>query len=167
MNEQEVLQELCIVNINSMYVHSFITADKAADAIASALANDAEHLPFWDEQYKQTGNPRDKEIADSYRNADYQAMTFADFLALEREKLLSDPPQEITESRYNEMLDILPPLAWTTHHDVEMFCMSEFYTGTYTTQYAHDQKTGKYYSKLVDYTDKTTWICNLLYPDTL
>lgn len=165
MNEQEVLQELCIVDINSVKLYTFTTVDKAADAIASALANDAEHLPFWDEQYKQTGNPRDKEIADSYRNANYQVMAFADFLALERERLLSGPPQEITEDKYNEMLDILPPLAWTEHHDVEMFCMSEFYTGPYTTQYAHDHKTEKYYSKLVDYTDKTTWICNLLYPE--
>lgn len=165
MNEQAALQELCIVNINSMYVHSFTTADKAADAIASALANDAEHLPFWDKQYEQTGNPRDKEIADSYRNANYQVMAFADFLALERERLLSGPPQEITEDKFNEMLNVLPPLAWTEHHGVEMFCMSEFYTGIYTTQCAHDHKTGKYYWKLVDYIDKTTWICNLLYPE--
>ena len=121
MNEQAALQELCIVNINSMYVHSFTTADKAADAIASALANDAEHLPFWDEQYKQTGNPRYKEIADSYRNADYQVMAFADFLALERKALLSEPLQVITEDKFNEMLNILPPLAWTTHHDVGCF----------------------------------------------
>lgn len=165
MNEQEVLQELCIVDINSVKLYTFTTVDKAADAIASAMANDAEYLPFWDEQYKQTGNPRDKEIADSYRNANYQVMPFAGFLALERERLLSGPPQEITEDKYNEMLDVLPPLAWTKHHGVEMFCMSEFYTGTYTTQYAHDHKTGKYYSKLVDYTDKSTWICNLLYPE--
>ena len=47
---------------------------------------------------------------------------------------------------------------WCTVEGVEMFCMSEMWTGTYTTQYAHDHRTGKYYSKMVDVTDRDTWI---------
>ena len=40
--------------------------------------------------------------------------------------------------------------------------MSEFYTSHYTHQYAKDRRTGKYYSKLVDYRDRSTWIHALL-----
>ena len=41
-----------------------------------------------------------------------------------------------------------------------MFCTSEMLTGTYTTQYA--AYNGKYYSKIVDVTDESTWIYNCL-----
>ena len=45
---------------------------------------------------------------------------------------------------------------------VEMFCMSEMYSDTYTTQYAYDHRTGKYYCKMVDSEDTSTWIHTLL-----
>lgn len=93
-------------------------------------------------------------------------MTYNEFRALEREKLLGQPLKEIDEDQFYEMLNVLPPIGWTQHKGVEIFCMSEFYTGPYTNQYAHDKTTGKYYTKLVDYTDRSTWIPEILYPDS-
>ena len=164
MTQQE-LQELCIVDAYTAHVWTFTTADKAEADIARAKADAAENLPFWENFAAQTGNPHDKEVAERYRRADYRVMTFGDFLKFERDKILGEPLAEITAERFNEMLDVLPPLAWTQHKGVEMFCMSEFFTGSYTSQYAHDRSTGKYYTKLVDYRDRSTWICEILHPD--
>lgn len=110
----------------------------------------ADGSEYWENEYK-----REEE-------REYKVMSYEDFLRIEKEYLLSLPLTEITEERYEEMLNVLPPLAWTTIDNIEMFCMSEFYTGTYTTQCAHDRNSGKYYEKLVDYTDRKTWISEIL-----
>lgn len=164
MTQQE-LKELCIVDAAKAQVWSFTTADNAEADIARAKADAAEHLTFWEDSAAKSGNPRDKEYAEEYRRADYRVMTFGDFLEFEREKILAKPLTEITADQFEEMLDVLPPLAWTQHKGVEMFCMAEFYTGCYTSQYAHDLSTGKYYTKIVDYSDRSTWICEILHPD--
>ena len=110
-------------------------------------------------------HPDDEYWQDQLRTAqesEYSVIPYADFANLERESILSMPLQEITEEQYDDMLDILPPLAWVTLDGVTEFCMSEFYTSHYTHQYAKDRRTGKYYSKLVDYRDRSTWIHALL-----
>ena len=40
--------------------------------------------------------------------------------------------------------------------------MSEFENGRFTNQYAHDLHSGRYYSKLVDAEDPSTWIHEIL-----
>ncbi|MCI8404288.1 MAG: hypothetical protein HFG29_10780 [Eubacterium sp.] len=45
---------------------------------------------------------------------------------------------------------------------LEVLSMPEMYSGTYTKQYAYDNQSGKYYSKMVDSEDKSTWIHKLL-----
>lgn len=110
----------------------------------------ADGSEYWENQYK----------AENER--EYKVMSFDDFQALEKKMIIDMPMTEITAEHFEEMLNILPPKAWTTHNDVEMFCMSEFYTGTYTTQWAHDHRTGKFYQKLVDFTDRKTWIVEYL-----
>lgn len=92
----------------------------------------------------------------------YKVVSYDEFIALERAAIINEPLQETTEEKFNEMLDVLPPLSWTSINNVEMFCMREMYTGTYTTQYAYDHKTDKYYCKMVDITDKSTWINNYI-----
>lgn len=92
----------------------------------------------------------------------YAVMTFDEHQAMERAHVLALPLHEITKERFHEMLDVLPPLKWCRQDGVEMFCMSEFFTGTYTDQYAHDHATDKYYSKLVDFLDPSTWIHEVL-----
>ncbi|MGL5436016.1 MAG: hypothetical protein ACRDBO_11535, partial [Lachnospiraceae bacterium] len=70
------------------------------------------------------------------------------------------PLKETTEEQFEEALNVLPPLKWCTIDGIEMFCMSEMYTATYTNQYARYE--GKYYKKMVDVTDKSTWLNNYL-----
>lgn len=91
-----------------------------------------------------------------------QVIFFETFKKMQKEKLLSDKLTEITAEKFEDAFDVLPPLCWCTIDDVEMFCMSEMYSDTYTTQYAHDHRTGKYYCKMVDSADKSTWIHKLL-----
>ena len=89
-------------------------------------------------------------------------MTFEQYQEAQRKHLLDGELTEITEDKFEDALNVLPPICWTTHNNVEMFCMSEMYTGSYTSQYAHDKRTNKYYTKLVDCKDRSTWICELL-----
>lgn len=74
--------------------------------------------------------------------------------------MLSGGVKETTEEIFSEMLNVLPPLYWCTIDGVEMFCMSEMYTGTFTNQYARVGE--KYYTAMVDITDQSTWIHKLL-----
>ena len=84
------------------------------------------------------------------------------FQKIERERILSGKLNRVTEQEYEDALNVLPPLYWCTVNGVEMFCMSEMYSDTYTTQYAYDHRTGKYYCKMVDSEDTSTWIHTLL-----
>ena len=90
----------------------------------------------------------------------YKIMTWDEFQSGQKKYLLSDDLKEITKEEYYKALNVLPPIQWCTIAGVEMFCLSEMYTDTYTTQYARCNE--KYYCKMVDTTDKETWIHNLL-----
>lgn len=94
------------------------------------------------------------------RSDTYKVMTFETYMELKRKKYISMPLNEISEERYEEMLDVLPPLKYGRNGGVESFFCSEYYDGTFTNQYAkHD---GKFYQKLADITDPSTWIHNFL-----
>lgn len=101
-----------------------------------------------------------KKCLEREEKIEYRIMSFDEFIIGQRTKLLGNGLKEITEEQWEDALNVLPPLHWTTIDGVEMFCMSEMYTGTYTTQYAKYK--GKYYCKIVDCTDKSTWINHIL-----
>lgn len=101
-----------------------------------------------------------EERLETTKNKNYAVMTWDEFQEGQKKHLLDDELKEVTEEDYENALNILPPLMWCTVDGVEMFCMSEMYTGTFTTQYARCN--GKYYCKMVDCADKSTWIHNLL-----
>lgn len=44
----------------------------------------------------------------------------------------------------------------------EEFCSREMYSGTYTTQYAFQLVTGRYFAKMVDCADSSTWLSTIL-----
>lgn len=85
-----------------------------------------------------------------------------EFTKRQREKLLAGEPKEVTAEDWHDALDILPPVNWVQVDGVDEFCMSERLTAYYTTQYAHDLRSGKYYCKTVDMLDPKTWIHNYL-----
>lgn len=91
-------------------------------------------------------------------DAGFSVLPFEVYLNKKNKSYTDRPIKEITEQEYNDALDILPPLLWCTIDGVTMFCMSEMYDGSITSQYARDKQTGKYYTKLVDIYDKSTWL---------
>ena len=89
-------------------------------------------------------------------------MTFDAYLQMEKDYYINQPITEITEEKFEEMLDILPPLKWCTRNNIEMFCMSEMLTGCYTSQYIHDKISNKFYHKIVNVIDEKTWGHNFI-----
>lgn len=158
--------ELCVVNTTQMQIWTFTTEENADYDLNRAIKQNEED----NQRYRQYAEEQPE--VETWQNgikrtetAKYEVMTLAEFDVQERNMLLGGSLEEIDSDTYSEMLDILPPICWCTIDGVEMFCMCEMYTGSYTSQYAHDLKTGKYYTKMVDVRDKNTWINKLLYAD--
>lgn len=112
------------------------------------LVNYPERADYWKEQLEQA------------QNKTYSVMTWEEFNQYEKGTYLKGKPKEISEEQFNDALNVLPPLKWCTINGIEEFLMSEFYTDSYTNQYA--RKGSKYYVKMVDAKDKSTWLHNLL-----
>ena len=72
--------------------------------------------------------------------------------------------KEITAERFDEMLNILPPMAWKRsdafdqkiNRIPETFMLSEMIDGTHATQFA--ALDGRYFEKTVSVADRSTWI---------
>lgn len=129
--------DIIAVDMNTLWAYDFARENETNDELL-ARAN----------EYKESGN----------NNADYKVMSFDEYMQLKKERYLSDKVQEITEEEWEDKLNVLPPLYWCTIDGINEFCLSEMYDDTFTTQYA--RYNGKYYSKMVDVTDKKTWIHN-------
>lgn len=135
-------------------------------AIARAVAFYTEELnrlkdvaeTFPDNEYWQKRVTETQAILD----AGFSVLPFELYLEKKNKRYTDIPIQEISEEAYEEQLNVLPPIYWCTIAGVTTFCMREMTDGTITSQYARDNRTGKYYTKLVDIYDKSTWIFNIL-----
>jgi len=67
---------------------------------------------------------------------------------------------EITEARFQEMLEILPPRKWRRGADLETFNMMEFQIGDVTDQFARITLSGvdRFFTRPVRDHDPSTWI---------
>lgn len=147
----------------TLTIWAFIGDRNESEVLNKAKAQQDESIKTWTSHIsKYPENKQFKLYLATEKKKSYKIMNYDDYVKAERLILLNKPLQEITEAKYWEMLECLPPLKWCTIGNIEMFCMSEMYTGTYTSQYAHDKKNDKYYSKLVDCYDKTTWINTII-----
>lgn len=154
--------DILAVNIKTYSVFDFLHDGETEEQLLQRASESRERdIASWTRNCK---NYPDVDMYKDYLRAakevEYQIMTWDEFQEGQKKHLLSDDLKEITGETWEEMLNVLPPLKWCTISDVEMFCMSEMYTGTYTTQYA--RYNGKYYCKMVDSADKSTWIHNIL-----
>lgn len=101
---------------------------------------------------------------DWLQSSSLEIMPFGEYEKLEREYFLNDPVNLVTREQYWDALEALPPLHWTTHKGVEVFCMSEMTCGTYTSQYAktaieiNGEPTIVYATKSVCAYSRDTWI---------
>lgn len=155
-------RELVIADVKTLDVFTFVDAEsdgrKELQRAREYLANQANAL-----EKLIAGCPRPdfrKQWADALdrtRRADYQIMPWKEFYAAEREKILANPVQRITEALYREALETLPPLRYEHFADGwERFCLREFYTGSYTQQYFHSKE--GWFCRMVDFFDPSTWI---------
>ena len=88
----------------------------------------------------------------------FEAVTFDEYFEREKKRVVTGEIHEITAEEYDYALNVLPPLNYTHGEGFAFFFMSERWTLSFTNQYYYDRENGKYYSKMVDLYDKSTWI---------
>lgn len=88
----------------------------------------------------------------------FEAVTHDEYYEREKKRIVTGEIHEITAEQYDYALNVLPPLNWVHNEKCSYFFMSERWTLSFTNQYYHDKETGKYYEKMVDLYDKSTWI---------
>lgn len=159
--------EMVAVDTNTLWVYDFAKDNESAEELlaraneykATRIKETKENLKYINENCPDNNNDSFfNKLHEDALKVNYQVMTFDEYRQMKREKYLSDDLQEITQEEWDDKLDVLPPLYWCTIDGVNEFCMREMYDDTFTTQYA--RYNGKYYSKMVDVTDKSTWIHN-------
>jgi hypothetical protein len=154
---------LVIVNVTKpLYLYNIVEAGDGQEELNSAIESKKEEAKTWRSHI--ANYPDCKEKFGTYLKeaieARFAICTMKEYEDRQRKYYLDMPLQEITEEVWDDMLNVLPPLQWVTINGVNEFLMSEFMSGPYTSQYA--RKEGKYYTKIVDAYDKTTWIHNLI-----
>jgi hypothetical protein len=155
-------KELVIADLNTLNVFTFVDAESDGQAellqAQEYLADEAKSLESLIANCQQ---PEFRKLWEdslqTIRETDYRIVPLEDFYAAERKKMLADPLKRITEEQYWDALEVLPPLHYERlDGGCERFCMREFFTATYTTQYFHSKE--GWFCRMVDFTDQTTWI---------
>ena len=155
-------KELVIADLNTLIVFKFVDAEsngqKELLQAQEYLENQAESLkkliadcqrPDFRKQWEES--------LQALQKTEYRIVPLEVFYAAERKKMLADPLKRITEEQYWDALEVLPPLHYERlDGGCERFCMREFFTATYTTQYFHSKE--GWFCRMVDFTDQTTWI---------
>lgn len=156
--------DILAVDIKHCSTYDFLHDGETEEQLLQrANTSKARDIASWTRNVENYPDVADfKNYLKSAQEKEYKVMTWDEFEQFQKSFLLDGELTEITAEIFENMLGVLPPLYWTEHNGVEMFCMSEMYTGTYTNQYAHDKRTDKYYTKVVDSVDRSTWICELL-----
>jgi len=156
--------ELCIVNTTGFSIFNFANnQEQAEETLSRAIETNCKDIETWENHCKNYPDTEQFKIyLKEAQNKKYEIMPYNEYLQLERNHYLNKPLTEITAERFNEMLNVLPPLKWCTRHNVEMFCISEMLTGSYTSQYMYNLVNHKYYHKIVDIKDQSTWGYNFM-----
>ena len=157
-------RNILAVDVKSCLTYDFLRDGETKEQLLQR-ANDSKtrDIASWTRNVEQYPDVEDfRNYLKSAQEKEYKVMTWKEFKQFQKSFLFDDELTEIIAEVFEDMLGVLPPLYWTEYNDIEMFCISEMYTGTYTNQYAHDKRTNKYYTKMVDSADKSTWICELL-----
>lgn len=157
MNEEHIIactQTLTVWN----YYQSKAEADQALPGVKEQYLKDSY---VYNDNHVKYGHREEgywlKEASKARSHAkNMRVMTWADYLKAEANAILSKPLEEVTAERYDEMLNILPPLRWKQNNGIESFFMSEFDRGNYTRQFA--TLSGRYFTKIVDYRKPETWV---------
>jgi len=104
-------EELVIADTGTLSIYCFIKTGEGAAELADARKSQQESIEQMEGLIKkQADDEYWKKQLEYYRNQKYEIMTYADFLAAERRKMLSGPLTRITEEKYWDALEVLPPL---------------------------------------------------------
>lgn len=153
--------DILAVDIKTMSSYDFLQdGETDAELLARANASKQRDIESWTKNCIDYPCEQFEQYLKSAKAKNYKVVTWDFFVKMQKDFYISRPLEEITEEQYNDCLNCLPPLKWCTINGVEMFCMSEMWTGTYTNQYAKFGE--KYYTKMADCMDKSTWIYNFL-----
>lgn len=87
------------------------------------------HGENWRENWRESFG---YDFQNSYNNM--RIIHFNEYEKIENEKLNNKPLHEITEERFHDLLECLPPLKWSRGCLFESFFMSEAYTGQWRDQ---------------------------------
>ena len=162
-----ISDEYVVVNVNGNFsnVYDFCTLETAQEIIDRATERAKETVETYNNHIVNYPERADywKNCQKEYLDAKYEVMTFDEYLKRQKEAMVSGEVLEVTKEDFENALNCLPPLKWCTKNNMEMFCIREMYTGTYTTQYAFNLVDSKYYSAMVDVTDENTWINKRIY----
>ncbi len=87
----------------------------------------------------------------------YIPMSYEEYVKIEK-KFHVTSPKESSKEDFLDSLECLPPRRWIKAERYETFMMSEFKTGSITSQYLYDIEKKEYWHASVDVTDKRTFI---------
>ena len=87
----------------------------------------------------------------------YIPMSYEEYVKIQKEFYVTSP-KESSKEDFLDSLECLPPRRWIKTEIYETFMMSEFKTGSITSQYLYDITKEKYWHASVDVTDKSTFI---------
>ena len=122
--------ELCIVDVVNFSVYTFTdNQEEAGRKLQKAIRTNNEDIETWENHCKNYPDIDSfKACLKQAQNKKYEIMTLKNFCK-SKDYYINQPLTEITAEKYEEMLNILPPIKWCTINNIEMFCMSEFLTG--------------------------------------
>lgn len=136
--------------VGSNYSRVYTFGDNPSVARKKSARDDLKIMRSWDKSGRAYYTSC---LFDPARLATFESMPYEEFAEVERAAILTEW-KEITKAEYWENLEVLPPI----NYDDGFFMMSEFWTGSYTRAY---RKVGdKYYTRMVDALDRTTWTFN-------
>lgn len=87
-----------------------------------------------------------------------QIETYGSYKKRERDEMLSGDPKEITEEKWWDAYEVLPPCGLVINSRYTMFYISEALSGLYHSCYLEDKQTGRYWTKICDVSDRSTWL---------
>lgn len=158
--------DILAVDTSTLTVYDFLKdGESEQELLQRAYNSNAENIAHYEviiaEKPESNSDGFFTKQLENAKKREYKVITWNEYEALKRKRYIVDGEiKEVTEEQFNDALDVLPPLKWCTIDGIEMFCISEMTDGTYTTQYAHNERNGKYYCATVDVMDKSTWINN-------
>jgi hypothetical protein len=153
-----------VTNKHNFSVFSYVREwETDQEALERARAYYQESIARYEEIIADQGNGKDDYWLNCLNKSKkemetLQIETEEAYRARVRDGYLTPPAKETTEEHYWDMLEVLPPCAFTSNARYEMFYVSEAYDLTYHSFYLHDKTIGKYWEKLCDAKDRSTWI---------